>query len=406
MRTSTRRLRAAAVASALAAMTAIGQVPAEATPIANGDFYTNVPADLSSYAPGDLIAWQSETDLLPALDDLTAYRVMFRSDGWDGSAVAETGMVFVPNGTPPEGGWPVVAWGHGTSGVGDACAPSKYPSLYADPWPQYGREIARLVHDGYVVAAPDYEGMGPPGLHSYLNTDAEAVAMIDSVRAAHHVAEDVADTSVSQEWAAIGHSQGGQAAIGAAELAPVRAPELQLVGTVGLAPAAMLEKGLEAVAANKYYFPYIGYMAAGIGATHPGFDYSKFVGPELLPYMAYAQEWCFDEWFPQIIRHLKPGVNRVLARGWASNPDVRDYFADSEIGTRPIEAPVLYLQGTLDLLYLVSNRQVQRMCDLGDVVKYSLYPGLAHDPVVWKGWTETSRWLAARFAGKPAPNDC
>ena len=35
-----------------------------------------------------------------------------------------TGMVAVPNGTAPAGGWPVVTWGHGTNGMADVCAPS------------------------------------------------------------------------------------------------------------------------------------------------------------------------------------------------------------------------------------------------------------------------------------------
>jgi len=398
--------RIAVATSIVAAVSAAGPLPAEAGPISEPDFYTNVPADLASYAPGDVIHWESETDLGPKFVDLSAYRVMYRSDGSAGDPVAEVSMVFVPNGTPPAGGWPVVAWGHGTSGIGDSCAPSKYPSLYPDPWPQYGNEVARLVRQGYVVTAPDYEGLGTPGLHSYLNTNAEAFAMIDAVRAARQIARDVVGTSVSTEWAAVGHSQGGQAAVGAAELANTRAPELQMVGTVALAPAAMLGRINEAMAANPYYFPYIGYIAAGIGATHPGFDYANFVGPQMLPLMSYAEEWCFDTWFPAIIQYLRPGVHRNLAPGWANDPDVREYFTDSQIGTRLAEAPILYLQGTVDLLHMVSRKQVHRMCAVGDVVTYTEYPGLEHDPIVWKGWPETKNWLADRFAGTPAPNNC
>ena len=182
--------RIAVAASIVAGVSAAGQLPADAGPISEPDFYTNVPADLTPYAPGDIIHWESETDLGPKFVDLSAYRVMYRSDGSAGDPVAEVSMVFIPNGTPPAGGWPVVAWGHGTSGIGDSCAPSKYPSLYPDPWPQYGNEVARLVRQGYVVTAPDYEGLGTPGLHSYLNTDAEAFAMIDAVRAARQIAHE------------------------------------------------------------------------------------------------------------------------------------------------------------------------------------------------------------------------
>jgi pimeloyl-ACP methyl ester carboxylesterase len=406
MRRFSNSFRIAVATSIVAGVTASGPLPAHAGPISEPDFYTNVPADLTRYAPGDVIHWEAETDLGPKLVNLTAYRVMYRSDGYTGDPVAEVTMVFIPNGAPPAGGWPIVAWGHGTSGIGDSCAPSKYPSLYADPWPQYGNEIARLVQQGYVVTAPDYEGLGTPGLHSYLNTDAEGIAVIDAVRAARHIAIDVVGTTVGTKWAVVGHSQGGQAAIGAAELAAARAPGLQMVGAVALAPPARLFAFQAEMAADPLFFPYIGYMAAGIGATHPGFDYANFLGPQLLPYAAYAEEWCFDTWFPAIGTYLKPGVHRNLANGWSSDPDVRDYFADARIGTRVAGAPLLYLQGTADLLHVESRRQVQELCAVGDVVQYSEYPGLEHDPIVWKGWPETKNWLVDRFAGVPAPNDC
>ena len=378
---------------------------AQARPVAGPDFYSVVPTDLSPFAPGDVIKWESEADLGPKFVDLSAYRVMFRSDGQADQPTAEVAMVYIPDGTAPAGGWPLVVWTHGTSGVGDSCAPSKYPSLYPDPWPQYGNEVARLVRQGYVVAAPDYEGLGTPGLHPYLQTDSQAFATIDAARAARAMASEVA-TTVGTEWAAIGHSQGGQSAVGAAELAATRAPELQMVGAVALAPAAMLKRSTKAIASDPYAFPYIGYIGAGIGATHPGFDYANFVGPQLLPYMAYAEEWCFDEWFPQIGKYLLPGVHRNLAQGWGQDPDVQDYFRASQIGTRSTEVPILYLQGTVDGLYHVAPDQVERMCAIGDVVHFSAYPGLDHDPIVWKGWPESRAWLADRFAGSPAPNDC
>ena len=405
MRTAPGWLRAAISATLTIGMAIAGDVSAGAEPTAGPDFYTAVPADLTPFAPGDVIAHEQETDLGPKFLDLTAYRVMFRSDGQAGQPTAEVAMVYIPDGVAPLGGWPLVVWAHGTSGVGDSCAPSKYPSLYPDPWPQYGNEVARLVRQGYVVAAPDYEGLGTPGLHSYLQTDAQAFATIDAARAAREMGQQ-AGTTVSTRWAAIGHSQGGQAAVGAAEFATERAPELQMVGAVALAPAAMLKRATKAIASDPYGFPYIGYIGAGIGATHPGFDYANFVGPQLLPYMSYAEEWCFDVWFPQIATYLRPGVHRNLAPGWGQDPDVQDYFRDSQIGTRQTDVPILYLQGTVDGLYAVAPDQVDRMCAVGDLVRFSTYPGLDHDPIVWKGWPESRGWLADRFAGLAAPNDC
>ena len=95
-------------------------------------FYTEIPPNLAEYQPGDLIKWEPEGNFAPALRGFVAYRIMYRSIGALGGPVAETGMVFVPHGSPPAGGWPVVVWAHGTTGVGDDCAPSKLPYLCDD----------------------------------------------------------------------------------------------------------------------------------------------------------------------------------------------------------------------------------------------------------------------------------
>jgi pimeloyl-ACP methyl ester carboxylesterase len=404
MRAASGWLRAAIAATLTIGMAVAGNVSAGAQPTSGLDFYTDVPADLTPYAPGDVIAWETETDLGPKFVDLTAYRVMFRSDGYAGQPTAEVAMVYIPDGAAPTGGWPLVVWDHGTTGVGDSCAPSKYPSLDPRLASAYGVEVARLVRQGYVVAAPDYEGLGTPGLHSYMQTDAEAYATIDAARAARRMGEQVG-VDVSTRWAVIGHSQGGHAAVGAAELAPERAPEFQMVGAVALAPFVMLRRLMEAIARQPYVFPLVGYIGVGIMATHPGFDYANFVGPQLLPYMSYAEEWCWNSggWFDQMSTLLRPGVSRNLAPDWGKDPDVQDYLRDSQIGTRPTDVPIHYLQGTADGLYAVAPDLVDRLCALGDAVHFSTYPGVGHDQLVWNGWPESRDWLANRFAGLTAP---
>ena len=59
----------------------------------------------------------------------TIYRVMYVSKSVRNQPVAVTGVIAVPNGTPPAGGFPVVTWGHGTNGMADVCAPSLSPAL-------------------------------------------------------------------------------------------------------------------------------------------------------------------------------------------------------------------------------------------------------------------------------------
>ena len=77
--------------------------------------------------------------------------------GVNGSETQATALVFKPKGPMPAGGWPIVAWAHGTTGVADQCAPSQQGLG--------GNEflIAKLLVAGYAVVAPDYEGLGEPG---------------------------------------------------------------------------------------------------------------------------------------------------------------------------------------------------------------------------------------------------
>jgi hypothetical protein len=57
----------------------------------------------------------------------------------------------LPKSRAPAGGWPVIAWAHGTSGVARICA----PSLMRDV--EYGEEgLMPMVAAGLAVVATDY----------------------------------------------------------------------------------------------------------------------------------------------------------------------------------------------------------------------------------------------------------
>jgi hypothetical protein len=55
---------------------------------------------------------------------VTATRIAYASRDANGRPVLATGVVLLPPGEAPEGGWPVLAWAHGTAGVARVCAPS------------------------------------------------------------------------------------------------------------------------------------------------------------------------------------------------------------------------------------------------------------------------------------------
>ena len=105
---------------------------------------------------------------------------------------------------------PLVVAGHGSVGVGDACAPSR-----EDPQ-GFTKDADALFYmlagDGWVVMAPDYPGIGTPGVGTWQLAVDEGHAMLDGTRAARRL---LRGGLLSTRNALVGHSNGGHAALAA-----------------------------------------------------------------------------------------------------------------------------------------------------------------------------------------------
>ena len=163
--------------------------------------------------------------------------LLYRSVGVRGKAVAVSGTVTVPKGRAPRGGWPVISYGHGTTGIADRCAPSRdSASAPAHGLTAYAYPLLRRwLRAGYAVVRTDYEGLGTPGVHPYVVGRSEGRGVVDIVRASRQL-----DGRLARRYVIAGHSQGGHAALWAASLAPRWTPELRVRGTVALAPVSHL----------------------------------------------------------------------------------------------------------------------------------------------------------------------
>lgn len=217
--------------------------------------------------------------------------------GQSGQEVQATSLVFTPNTPAPAGGWPIVVWAHGTTGVADACAPSK--AALTDSTKDL---ISKLLAAGYVVVAPDYEGLGTPGIHPFLNVKSEAFSITDAVVATRNYLLQ-RNLLTSKKWLTVGHSQGGNAALGAAQYAS-RA-QLDYKGTVAVAPASNLGNILVAGEAQVANAPidikigtyaqldtYTALVTAGIRNTQPSFDYGQVFTSQISSIAAQAENLC------------------------------------------------------------------------------------------------------------------
>ena len=138
-----------------------------------------------------------------------AWRAVYTSvSGVDGGRREVSGAFFVPRGTPPKNGWPLISLAHGTTGIGNNCGPSRQADLMG-----YAPMVRSFLADKYAVALTDYEGLGESGLHPYLEPRTAAFNTIDAARAMRDISP-----AVSGRWVAVGYSQGGQAVWAANEL--------------------------------------------------------------------------------------------------------------------------------------------------------------------------------------------
>jgi hypothetical protein len=109
---------------------------------------------------------------------------MYLSESVEGEPIAVTGLVAVPEGPAPADGRKLLGVGHGTTGIADACAPSRFSSQLASLDRRLGApDLVELLGDfagaGYVVAMTDYEGLGTPGVHPYLVGESEGRSLVD-----------------------------------------------------------------------------------------------------------------------------------------------------------------------------------------------------------------------------------
>ena len=101
-------------------------------------------------------------------------------------------------------------------------------------------------------------------------------------------------------------------------------------------------------------------------------------------------------------------TGEMLKPGWYENKYIQQFLARDQPGKQPTYGPLLLVSGGDDIIFTesASRKIFQRLCAAGGQVQRKVYPGLGHDPVVYGSLRDQMGWIAARFAGTPAPSDC
>lgn len=360
------------------------------------------PAPLPAATHGTLIRRQQVTGVpgLPA--GATLWRILYHSTSVTGSDIAVSGYVVVPTATAPAGGYPVIAWAHGTTGVARTCAPSLFSNAPDSSGIYLAPDLDSYVSAGYVVAATDYEGLGGPGVHPYLVGDSEGDNVLDAAVAAGQL-PGVHD---SKDVVIVGHSQGGQAALFAGQLATTYTPALHVVGTVGIAPLTQVSTALP-LATDLGELSLLASAAYGWARNYPQLHMSDVFTPAAIPLIQHLETaGCLDSVSTAL---AGKSVSSVLQSGFATTSTMKQLLQANNPGSVHTDSPMLVLQGTSDTtipVFLAQTFESTQCPAVHDDLALRLYPGATHGSVLVASATDMVAWIAQRFAGKPVPSGC
>lgn len=376
----------------------IAQVPAPTTVPA---LYTARPA--GPVVPG---AWLG-SEPLPEAVGLTAATRQIRfiygsTDGvTDTAGTVVSGAVFFPGGTPPAGGWPIVAWAHGTVGIADHCAPSVAGRSDRDQ-----AYLGAWLAAGYAVISSDYQGLGTPGPHPYLHNRAAAYNVLDAVRAARSALPDL-----GAKVLLVGQSQGAAAAIATAAHAPAYAPEIDVVGTIATGVpnvAASLSRANQAARDAEAFDPavaYLMYLAASAAALDPSLDAASAVTPLGRQAFADADQLCAGPMLESVraqgltqLNAVTPAFVRVFSTAISALRypalDLNDpLFVGA--GADDVDTPA---EGQLQI--------VEQACRAGSRVEAHVYAGRDHSSAVNPSFRQSVEFARKVMAGSAPDATC
>ncbi|EHI45979.1 secretory lipase [Rhodococcus opacus PD630] len=353
--------------------------------------------DPGALRPGQLLSSRAVADG-PALPSAGRNEVItYASQDGNGDPVVVSGTVSIPRTPAPEGGYPVISWAHGTTGVADACAPSA--DFAGGPAHGYLSGVDASLDDwvakGYAVVSTDYQGLGTPGIHPYINGDTETNAVVDIVRAARAM-----DPAVGSTWFVIGHSQGGQAALFTAAQGGERAPELHLGGAVAIAPGNGLDQtpqyfrsGVPGIEAAEAFLPLI---LLGAQAADPAIDPSALLTEQAQPLLTVARTGCIDD-----IRKVPPVPAGQVFRPDADLGPLTEYLARQEPSRVHVQVPTLVAQSSGDLVVSEpsTDLMVKTLQDNGNELTYRTYEGADHRGTIGASQKDAQDFVAGILAG-------
>lgn len=330
-------------------------------------------------------------------------RIMYSSsEGLSGKGMeAISGALYLPEGEPPAGGWPLLIWSHGTVGIGDKCAPSfagrsERDRTYLNPW----------LEKGYAIAASDYQGLGTTGTHPYMDARTMAFNNLDLVRALQS-----ADLPLGDKVLIAGQSQGATGAIATASFAENYASDVQLAGVIATGIPHLsydVVWGMVTNADPDEVSASLGlslYMLTMTEMIDSEFEMDSILSEEAKTVIGDIGETCV---FDLIDKTTKAGLSSRKTFDSRSEFALIKAFSRMRMSNLAFKTPIFAGSGTTDKItpYAMQQAFVSDACAAGATIAATTYSGANHNQALLQSSSDAQAFAEAVVAGNPIESTC
>lgn len=329
------------------------------------------------------------------------HRLTYSSVDARGAVVETQANLYVPERAREDGTVRLMAYNHGTVGLGAGCG----VGLRLGTGGGYDDWLGPWLDAGYALVVPEYAGIGQEGVgHAYNHGETSAMNSLDAVRAARSVYPGLTGKELAPGFVTDGGSQGAHTSVWVNRIVAEYAPEEVLVGSSAASLPAdiggyvgLLSPGVPALPqVTAPLVTYVSYLLAGMENAGTGIADGAVFTDRARDLADVGQELCY----PQMVEHTEgtaPGdlVTRPLA-GTTELDRLRAYAAVPDDG---FSAPLLVQQGDLDVVTprVQVDPWVARVRATGASVDFRTYPGLGHGlsadaEQVSLRWSEAQDW--------------
>lgn len=361
-----------------------------------GEFYA-APSELPASA-GELIRSEPYTRGVP--EGQQGWLILYSTTDFAGEPTVGSAVVIAPK-TRGGGPLPSVSVAPGTNGVVPHCATSLKDNVFVTGHEQ--AVVEHLIPAGWAAVITDYSGLGTAGPHAYMDGGTAAHNVLDSRLAA----AQISDLELEPTTVVWGHSQGGNTALWAANIAAQYTDDLEVLGAAAAAPAADLPTIFTQVAndpAGKIITSYL------LTSWQNAFD----IPADELRTPGYSQvveriaNNCFEG---------RDAVASLAETTQLSSPIIRQFSAefsqllDRFVPPAKYAVPVFVGQGDADQLIGAGQQSafVDTQCAAGAILDYRIYPGRDHMPLVAADspyLADLISWTKDRQSGVSASKEC